>query len=330
MRKKWIGGALILGLLLCLPARAYALEASELVPGGAAVGIALETDGVMIVGLTEVETAEGAVSPAADAGLKSGDVIKQIGERRTTCAAEFLTAMSAADGGMLRVTAERNGREVHFNVTPAQNMDGAWQMGLWLRDGVSGIGTVTFYDPDSGIYGALGHGINDLETGELLRFDAGSITDAEVVDVIPGAAGNPGELCGRYDREAVLGTLDKNTDSGVFGTANLTDFGEPVPIAREDEVVLGPATIRSCVDEEGVKDYAVEITRIYRDGEDNRFLLLTVTDEALLSRTGGIVQGMSGSPILQNGKLVGAVTHVLLSSPDKGYGISIERMLKAA
>ena len=287
-----MGAALGLALLLCLPAKAFALEASELVPGGDAVGIQLQTDGVMVVGVNEVQTETGPATPAADAGIKSGDVIRSVGEWRTACAADFLTAMSAADGGMLRITAERNGREVQFNVYPARNRDGAWQLGLWLRDGVSGIGTVTFYDPNSGVFGALGHGINDVETGELVQFDAGSITDAEVVDVIRGAAGTPGELCGQFDKDDVLGSLEKNTDSGIFGTAGLSGFGEPVPVAREDEVVLGPAVIRSNVSGGEVKEYAVEISRIYRDSDDNRFMLLTVTDEALLERTGGIVQGM--------------------------------------
>ena len=290
--KKAAGALLGLALLLCLPARASALEATELVPGGSAVGIELQTDGVMIVGLTEVQTENGAAQPAADAGLKPGDVIRRIGDREVDSAAEFLTVMSGADGGAIRVTAERSGREIFFDVTPAKNAEGSYQLGLWLRDGVSGIGTVTFYDPETGAFGALGHGINDIDTGELVSFDAGSITGAEIVDVIRGASGSPGELCGQFDKDDVLGSLEKNTDSGIFGTAGLSGFGEPVPVAREDEVVLGPAVIRSNVSGGEVKEYAVEISRIYRDSDDNRFMLLTVTDEALLERTGGIVQGM--------------------------------------
>ena len=321
---------LALTLLLVPPTRAAALEAEALVPVGTAVGIDLETDGVVVAGLGDVDTAQGVVRPAADAGLRTGDVILRIGERKTDSAAEFLTALSEADGGALPVTVKRGGEELELAVTPAQNREGAYQMGLWLRDGVSGIGTVTFYDPDSGVFGALGHGINDVETGELLPFDDGSITGAQVVDVIRGASGSPGELCGQFDRDAVLGSLEKNTDSGVFGTAPGLGTGIPVPVAHEDEVTLGPAVIRSNVSGCEVREYAVEISRVYRDAEDNRFLLLTVTDEELLRATGGIVQGMSGSPILQNGKLIGAVTHVLLSDPQRGYGISIDKMLAAA
>ena len=330
LRKLTMGTALALALLLILPARADALEATELIPVGEAVGIELMTDGVMVVGLSEVETSGGPVRPAADAGLKAGDVIKRIGDRDTPCAADFLAAVSGLRDGAVRVTAVRGGREVAFDVTPAKNTEGNYQLGLWLRDGVSGIGTVTFYDPDSGTFGALGHGINDVDTGALLPFDGGSITGATVVDVIRGNPGTPGELCGRFDRETILGALEKNTESGIFGKISAGVRGEPLPVAAEDEVTLGPATILTNVSGDQVEEFSVEISRVYREAGDNRFLLLTVTDKALLERTGGIVQGMSGSPILQNGKLVGAVTHVLISDPTRGYGISIENMLKAA
>lgn len=329
-KKKAVVVALGLVLLLELSTSALALEAAELVPVGTTVGIELEMGGVMVVGVTDVETPDGTASPAADAGLKSGDVITGIGARRTATAAEFLTAISELDGGEVGVTAQRNGQEVLFTVRPAQTVEGAYQMGLWLRDGISGIGTVTFYDPASGTFGALGHGINDLDTGELLPFQSGCITGADVVDVVRGAAGSPGELCGQCDGETLLGDLKKNTDGGIFGTGDFSASGELVPVATEEEVQLGPATILANVCGCETGEYSVEISRIYRDGGDNRFLLLTVTDRTLLEKTGGIVQGMSGSPILQNGKIIGAVTHVLLNDPTRGYGISIQSMLDAA
>ena len=330
MRQRGLVWLLCLTLPLTLAARVRALEAEELIPGGSAVGIELTADGVMIVGLTEVETEQGTASPAAEAGLLVGDVIRGIDGRGITNVAAFLTAMGGLNSGAHRLEVQRDGEMLTLTATPARNREGAYQFGLFLRDGVSGIGTVTFYDPVSGTFGALGHGINDLDTGRLLPFDDGSITDAEVVDVIPGKPGNPGELCGEFDGAAVLGSLRKNTESGIFGTALQETLGSPIPVGKENEVVLGPAVIRSCVDGGAVEEYAVEISRIYRDPADNRFLLVTVTDPALLAVTGGIVQGMSGSPIIQNGKLVGAVTHVLISDPTKGYGISMERMLQAA
>ena len=324
--------ALTLLLALALPvlAAGRALAVDELVPMGRAVGIELEAGGVMVAGLSEVETDAGKRAPAAEAGVKVGDVITAVGQRQTRSASELLSALSGLDGGAVDVTLRRGAQTLLLSVTPVMGSEGRWQLGLWLRDGVSGIGTVTYYDPESGSFGALGHGINDAESGKLLPFEGGTLTGARVVDVVKGAPGAPGELCGKPDPERVLGELGKNTGCGVFGTARFADLGEPVPVADEDEVALGPATILATVDGETVGEYQVEISRVYRQPEDHRFLMLTVTDPRLLEQTGGIVQGMSGSPILQNGKLVGAVTHVLLSDATRGYGISIREMLDAA
>ena len=319
------------GIVLCalLPVQAFAADA--LVPMGCAVGIELETDGVTVAGFSVVETAEGGVSPAAEAGMKTGDVITALGERRTRTAAEFLSALAAiGSDAEVELEALRGGKKLLFRVTPAVSTEGNRQLGLWLRDGVSGIGTVTYYDPETGSFGALGHGINDLDTGALLPFSGGSITDASVVDVVKGAPGAPGELCGQPEAEHVLGALERNTVCGIFGTGAFDVTGHTVPVAAEEEVQLGPATILTTVDGSEPQEYAVEISRIYRQPEEHRFLLLTVTDPRLIERTGGIVQGMSGSPILQNGRLVGAVTHVLLSDSTRGYGISIQDMLSAA
>ena len=322
------GVLLVLALIAVTPLRAQA--ADTLIPMGCAVGIELETDGVMVAGFSEVQTEYGARSPAAEAGVMAGDVITAVGERRTRSAAELLSALSALDGTEIGLTVRRGGQEVMLSVTPAKNSEGRWQLGLWLRDSVSGIGTVTYYDPASGAFGALGHGINDMESGKLLPLDGGSITGASVVDVVKGAPGAPGELCGQPDHGRVLGELERNTGCGVFGTAEFDVSGTPVPIASEEEVRLGPASILATVDGETVEEYQVEISRIYRQPAEHRFLMLTVTDPRLLALTGGIVQGMSGSPILQDGKLVGAVTHVLLSDATRGYGISIREMLDAA
>lgn len=317
-------------LLLFSGTAAYALEADALVPVGSTVGIRLDMGGVMVAGLSQVKTSEGETCPAQEAGLKSGDVITRINGRETPDAAAFLTAVNELSGDTVELTAQRSGREVQFQVTPAQSEDGAYHIGLWLREGVSGIGTVTYYDPVSGTYGALGHGVNDLNTGELLPFQSGCLTASGVVDVIRGTAGTPGELCGQHETGAVLGTVERNTDGGIFGSGDFSAYGAPLPVAEESETRLGPATILANVDGCEIAPYSVEISRIYRGGEDRRFMLLTVTDEQLLARTGGIVQGMSGSPILQDGKLVGAVTHVLVNDPARGYGISIRDMLDAA
>ena len=328
-RKSAAAALTLFGLLtIALPLRSFA--ADTLVPMGCAVGIELETDGVMVAGFSEIETASGVRSPAAEAGMKTGDVITAIGDRRTKETQALFSALTALDGSEVAVTARRGGNEMLFRVKPAQNDEGKWQLGLWLREGVSGIGTVTYYDPESHNFGALGHGISDLESGKLLPFDGGTITDASVVDVVKGAPGAPGELCGKPDTEHVLGALEKNTGCGIFGKAGFEDAGTPVPVASPQEVRLGPASILATVNGSGVQEYSVEISRIYRQPDEHRFLMLTVTDPELLAQTGGIVQGMSGSPILQDGKLIGAVTHVLLSDATRGYGIGIREMLEAA
>ena len=335
--KKWNRACLsavsaaLCALLWLTPAMAAMADTpEELIPLGGTVGIELKMGGVMVVSLSPVPAGSGEVGPAEAAGLRAGDLITEVGGKPVTCAADFLSAAAGLDGSTVTVVAERDGEPVQFAVEPAQNDEGVYQMGLWLRDGISGIGTMTYYDPASGVYGALGHGINDLETGELVEPKDGSISASEVIDVLPGSGGTPGELCGRMDKDAYLGSIDSNTDSGIFGVLAEAAGGECVPVAGEDEITLGPASILSNVSGSEVRAYDVEITRLYHDAGDSRCLMLRVTDPDLLAVTGGIVQGMSGSPILQNGKLVGAVTHVLVQDPQKGYGISIERMLKTA
>ena len=325
-----VAASLLLALLALTATPLRTLAVDTLIPMGCAVGIELETEGVLVAGFSEVKTDAGVRTPAETAGVKTGDLITAVGGRQTHSAAELLTALAALDGSAVDVRLRRGAQELLLRVTPAKSSEGRWQLGLWLRDGVSGIGTVTYYDPESGEFGALGHGINDTDSGKLLPFDGGKLTGASVVDVVKGAPGKPGELCGKPNPDHVLGDLEKNTGCGVFGTAAFEEAGVPVPVASEEEVKLGPATILSTVDGETVEEYAVEISRIYRQPEDHRFLMLTVTDPRLLEQTGGIVQGMSGSPILQDGKLVGAVTHVLLSDATRGYGISIREMLDAA
>ncbi len=328
----YIVPALALLLSLTLSPGALALEATELVPVGETVGIEIKMEGVLVVEAGEVETASGKLSPARSAGICPGDIILSVNGRKTATAAEFLTAAANLDAKPVEIVAKREGREIKFSVSPAQTVDGGWQLGLWLRDGVSGIGTVTFYEPESGTYGALGHGINDLKSGELMPIGSGSILEATVSDVIPGREGCPGELRGDIDKAGVIGSIDHNSLCGIFGKASADNFarGTSLPVASPGEILLGKASILSNVNGDETKEYSVEICRIYRGNDDVRNLMLAVTDPELLSRTGGIVQGMSGSPILQNGKLIGAVTHVLVNDPTRGYGIFIENMLEAA
>ena len=322
-----------LALMLCfalLPTVHASADFRALVPVGSTIGIELKSDGVSIVGLCDVAVDGGSVSPARDAGLQAGDKIVNINGRKIESSADFLTEAAEFSDAPSVLTVQRGGKDMTFTVTPAENEHGAYQLGLWLRDGVSGIGTMTYYDPESGSFGALGHGINDNETGALVDIQSGTITSSEVVDVVKGSEGTPGELCGKINGDDVLGQITMNTPCGIFGVLDCGIDGDTLPVASESEIVLGPATILSNAGGAETREYDVEISRIYRSSHDSRSMLLCITDPELLSATGGIVQGMSGSPILQNGKLIGAVTHVLISDPTRGYGISMENMLRAA
>ncbi|MBR6860302.1 MAG: PDZ domain-containing protein [Acidaminococcaceae bacterium] len=325
----------ILLSILCLltagtaPSALAASPGDWVVPVGLAVGIQADCDGVMVSGLAGVETPAGSVSPAEEAGLRPGDRIVAIGGERVHSGEEFMEKVSGLSGESVELQAVRGGKTISALVTPRQGPEGRWQLGLWLRPGVRGIGTVTFWDPANGEFGALGHAITLPESGELFALSSGVITAAKVSSVEPGRSGTPGELCAVSDPDAVLGVLEENTLQGVFGTAKEPlCAGTAVPVAADSEICLGEATILSTVDESGPRAYSAQITRISRGEGETRQLSLEVTDPALLSCTGGIVQGMSGSPILQNGKLVGAVTHVLVSNPSQGYGISMENMLR--
>ena len=299
------------------------------VPVGRAVGIQVDCDGVLVSALAEVETPEGTACPAKEAGIAPGDRITALNGEPVATGEEFLAMTKALTGEPVELRAVHRGKSVTVTVNPCQGPGGAWQLGLWLRPGVRGVGTVTFWDPATGEFGALGHAVSLPETGELFPLSRGVITAAAVSEVVPGRIGEPGELCAAAREDAVLGRVEENSERGIFGVS-VTALGDadPVPVAGENEIALGAAVILSTVDESGPREFSAEITRIARGEGAGRQLTISVTDPALLSRTGGIVQGMSGSPILQNGKLVGAVTHVLVSDPSKGYGITMENMLR--
>ncbi len=287
-----------------------------LIPGGCTIGVKLYTQGLVVTGFESR-------SAAKAAGLKKGDVIIQVdGEAVHTAAA--LRECLEEEQVILKIL--RNGREAEFCVRPNGN-----QIGAYVRDSLAGIGTVTYYDPDTGAFGALGHGVSDSETKMLLPVEAGVVVESSVADVKKGRDGAPGELKGSFDVNTILGKVERNAERGIFGTLDVPIPGTPLPVAEAGEAEPGPAEIWANVDGREVRSYSVEILRIYPHADETgRNLLLEVTDPALLATTGGIVQGMSGSPIIQNGRLLGAVTHVLVNDSAKGYGIFIENMLDVA
>ncbi len=310
--------------LLCvmlLPVEARA--ARMMVPGGQVIGIEL-LDGTVTVVAIDDDLGE----QTRAAGIQPGDRILEIDGKSITDARDVKQQLERSDG-TVELEVEREGKSKKIEVKPAVTRDGP-RLGVYLRQGVTGVGTITWYDPDTGSFGALGHGVNDPD-GQLLAMKTGRVYAASVAGVNKGAAGQPGQLLGSLESREPVGKLEKNTERGIFGTARIPWQGQPMAVAAPNEVHPGEATILSTVAGKQQQEYRVEILKIYPDSrQTERNMLLKVTDPALLEATGGIVQGMSGSPIIQDGKLVGAVTHVLVNDPTMGYGIFIENMLDAA
>ena len=321
--------AAVFALSLCWQ-QAWASPAEEktVIPLGKAVGIKLFADGVLVVGL-----AENGDCPARQCGLREGDIITAMDGQRISSTEQVQEMLQATAGEPLALSVHRRQRTLSMTACPVQTDDGTWQLGAWIRDSMAGIGTLTYYDPATGQYGALGHGITDVDTAQLMTLCSGSIMETTVKAVKKGQRGDPGELRGDFTVQRDVGTLTANTNGGIFGKvadAGFIDATQALPVAQAREVKCGPATILSTVSGHETREYQVEILRLYGSGHDTRNLLLKVTDPQLLEATGGIVQGMSGSPILQNGKFVGAVTHVLIDDPSRGYGILMENMLTMA
>lgn len=317
-----------------VPAAFYSASQRMVIPMGRAVGIKMFSDGVMVVGLSELPGEAGAVAPAKTCGLRQGDIITHINDTEVNTIEQVQAVLQDLSGEKMSIRADRGGKQIQLTGQAAKCSDGTYKLGAWIRDSMAGIGTMTFYEPDSGLFGALGHSINDIDTSLLMPLESGSIMFASVDGVKKGASGAPGELHGAFQVDKDLGELYANTPGGIFGTLTDETMAQglhPVPVAARKEVKTGPATILSNITGNTVEEYAIEITRVYpAGGNDTRELMVKVTDPRLLEATGGIVQGMSGSPILQNGKLVGAVTHVLVNDPTSGYGILAQTMLDQA
>ena len=317
---KWIRKSLLTIVLLHMLVFPVAANTIELIPVGKTIGLDLECDGVYLIRF------DGQNSPAQNAGLKVGDKIVSVNGNDLQNAEELHSEILKSSGDQIILNVERCNKPMSFTVSPDSGKDG-WQIGVYVQDRITGLGTVTFYDPGTGVFGALGHGVNQASTGLPITLARGMAVDARVSGIQKGAPGTPGSLKGS-PKGRMLGVVLCNTPQGIFGYAEGTAWsGAAVPVASHEQITTGPAEILSTVNGTATKRYSVDIEELSFNSETGRNLLLKVTDPELLDETGGIVQGMSGSPIIQNGRLIGAVTHVLIQDPTRGYGIFIENML---
>lgn len=307
----------------------------KVIPGGQPVGVKLNTEGVIVVGFSDVETASGKKkSPSAASGIEMGDSILEINGVKINGSQDVVNTINKNGAKVINIKIRRKENEQVINITPIETLNkNEFKIGLWVRDSTSGVGTLTFYEAASGKFGALGHPINDVDTGILMPIRDGSIYNAKIVSIEQGMRGKPGELRGMFSEEDECGRLEKNTLSGIFGKmTSVKDkniYNQPVPIARQSEIKEGAAKILTALEGDEIKEYDIYIEKLTQQSKPNsKSMIIRVTDKELLTKTGGIVQGMSGSPILQDGKIVGAVTHVFVNRPDMGYGIYIEWMLK--
>lgn len=310
------------------------LEEVMLVPGGQSIGVMLHTKGALVVGSMNITSKTGEpVNPAKVAGLQAGDIIEKYNGEEIKDAAHLSELINQDEEGAARLSVRRGDQNLELTIYPVQDAeDGLWKLGVWVRDSTLGVGTLTFYDPASGKFAGLGHAITDVDTGKLLTVKDGEIVKSDILEVVKGEEGEPGELRGSFGQnDEVIGTISKNTEYGLYGNTQKqmqNGIYGALPAAKRDEVKVGEATLLCTLDDSGVKEYSCKIVKVNSQGSpEQKSFVVQIDDERLLETTGGIVQGMSGSPIIQNGKIVGAVTHVFINDPTQGYGIYLDWML---
>ena len=326
IRCKW------LGVLPLKTIKVHTVEKQEMLVSGSPVGIYMETKGVLVIDSGEITDREGIRRTPAEHIIQSGDYICEIDGKVLTGKRQLMQLVRENQGEPMELQVIRHQETIKLEMTPVETEDGSYKLGIWVRDNIQGIGTLTYVEPN-GTFGALGHGISDADTGERLEISDGDLYRADILSIRKGTAGTPGELRGviNYREENRIGTICGNSQYGIRGQmepGKYTESMKKIPTGLKQEIQTGKAEIR-CDIGDGIREYQCEILEIDSNAKDtNKCFVLRITDDDLLSRTGGIVQGMSGSPVLQNGKLIGAITHVFVNDPTKGYGIFIENMME--
>lgn len=307
------------------------IDKTTVIPVGELVGIKLYTKGVLVVGMAEIEGQK----PYSGTEIQEGDVITSINNNEIANTSELIECINKSNGEQLEITYVNEGETKECSITPVKTEEGEYKIGLWVRDSAAGIGTVTFYEPETENFVALGHGITDIDTSKLINISSGQLVTTKILSIVKGESGTPGKIQGTIENQRNIGTIYKNTNLGIYGEVEeasnlLPNYTSSMEVALRNEIKLGEAKILCDVDDNKQnEEYTIEIVRKYENNNyDNKSMLIKVTDERLIEKTGGIVQGMSGSPIIQNGKFIGAVTHVIVNNPKEGYAVFGDMLIK--
>ena len=306
----------------------------QVIPVGEIVGIKLYTSGILVVGTSTIEGIDGIMhKPFEGTEIEEGNSIIAINGNNVNNTKELIEAINMCNGEKIEITYKNNNEERRCEITPIMDINKEYKIGLWVRDSAAGVGTVTFYSEDTKTFAGLGHAITDVDTGDIIKVSSGEIDSVNIVSIVKGKEKEPGKIQGAIKGNSIIGNVYKNTEYGIYGiikdSASLKiDNLKKLNVADRHEISLGEAYILSNVDGE-LKEYKIEIQRTYLNNNyDNKSMLIKVIDEELLSQTGGIIQGMSGSPIIQNGKFCGAITHVFVNDPTIGYAVFADRMIQ--
>ena len=317
---------LLLLFLFIMPINVFAYS-DKIIVGGQNIGISLNSSGVLIVGTYKVND----TSPAEEAGLKTGDIIEKINGNKISNIEEMATQINKVKNQEITITYSRNNNEKETTLKLYKDKNNIYKTGLYVKDSITGIGTLTFIDPNTKKFGALGHEIQEQTTGKIFEIEDGTIFSSKVTGVFPSTDGSPGEKRAEYDKTDITGEVEENTTQGIFGEYTATiDNSKTYNVAEPSEIKKGKAKILTVLDGTDIKEYEINITQINSKKQKNKNFVFEITDEELLNKTGGIIQGMSGSPIIQGDNIIGAVTHVVIDNPHKGYGIFITNMLEEA
>lgn len=303
---------------------------TKVIPVGKAIGMKLYTDGVLVVGMSEINGKK----PYENTGIQEGDRIIEINNEKVDSTDELIETVNKSNGKQIAVKYKRNEDIITTSIEPAKTDDDQYKLGLWVRDAAAGVGTMTFYEPSSGMFAALGHGITDIDTSDLIQIANGELVTTNILSIVKGEKGAPGEIRGTIENGVSFGNIYKNTKYGVYGNVlNKSrlelNSAEKIEVALRNEIKTGKAQILCELQDGKIERYEIEIQKLFiNNNEDNKSMVIKVTDKRLIEKTGGIIQGMSGAPIIQNGKFVGAVTHVLVNDPTIGYGVFADIMIK--